>query len=54
MMGNPLMNDAQLSQTAGRAKTRHPDLPGGKSAEDLQQIYPGCTVSCAWYDRQSR
>jgi hypothetical protein len=24
MMGNPLMNDAQLSQTAGRAKTRQP------------------------------
>jgi hypothetical protein len=23
-MGNPLMNDAQLSQTAGRAKTRQP------------------------------
>jgi hypothetical protein len=26
MMGNPLMNDAQLSQTAGRAKTRQPGL----------------------------
>jgi len=26
MMGNPLMNDASLSQTAGRAKTRHPGL----------------------------
>jgi hypothetical protein len=23
-MGNPLMNDAQLSQTAGRVKTRQP------------------------------
>jgi hypothetical protein len=26
MMGNPLMNDAQLSQTAGRTKTRQPGL----------------------------
>jgi len=26
MMGNPLMNDASLSQTAGRAKTRQPGL----------------------------
>jgi len=26
MLGNPLMNDAQLSQTAGRAKTRQPGL----------------------------
>jgi hypothetical protein len=26
MMGNPLMNDALLSQTAGRAKTRQPGL----------------------------
>jgi hypothetical protein len=26
MMGNPLMNDPQLSQTAGRAKTRQPGL----------------------------
>jgi hypothetical protein len=26
MMGNPLMNDAQLSQTAGRSKTRQPGL----------------------------
>jgi hypothetical protein len=23
-MGNPLMNDAQLSQTAGKVKTRQP------------------------------
>jgi len=26
MMGNPLMNDTQLSQTAGRAETRQPGL----------------------------
>jgi len=26
MMGNPLMNDASLSQTAGRAKTRQSGL----------------------------
>jgi hypothetical protein len=26
MVGNPLMNDASLSQTAGRAKTRQPGL----------------------------
>jgi len=26
MMGNPLMNDAQLSQTADRLKTRQPGL----------------------------
>jgi hypothetical protein len=26
MGGNPLMNDAQLSQAAGRAKTRQPGL----------------------------
>jgi hypothetical protein len=26
MMSNPLMNDASLSQTAGRAKTRQPGL----------------------------
>jgi len=24
LSGNPLMNDAQLSQTAGKAKTRQP------------------------------
>jgi hypothetical protein len=26
MMGNPLLNDASLSQTAGRTKTRQPGL----------------------------
>jgi hypothetical protein len=26
MMGNPLMNDTQLSQTAGRTETRQPGL----------------------------
>jgi len=26
MMGNPLMNDASLSQTVGKAKTRQPGL----------------------------
>jgi hypothetical protein len=26
LVGNPLMNDAQLSQTADRAKTRQPGL----------------------------
>jgi len=39
-MGNPLMNDSQLSQKAGRAKTQQPDRlvkPTEKSAEELPQ-----------------
>ncbi len=40
MMGNPLMNDASLSQTAGRAKTRQPGLMVEPTQIVLSSFHP--------------
>jgi hypothetical protein len=42
MMGNPLMNDAPLSQTAGRTKTRQPGL----LVKPKQIVLSSYTKSC--------
>jgi len=38
MLGNPLMNDASLSQTAGRAKTWQPGPDSGANANCAEQL----------------
>jgi len=42
-MGNPLMNDASLSQTAGRAKTRQPGLLV-KPTQTVLSSYPDILI----------
>jgi hypothetical protein len=41
LVGNPLMNDAQLSQTADRAKTRQPGLLLMPTQIVLSSYHPG-------------
>jgi hypothetical protein len=52
MLGNPLMNDAQLSQTAGRTKTRQPGLmvkPTYIVLSSCKFIYACSVMQSRWF-----